>query len=40
MIVDLHFGKNKEFTLSYKLYDNAVSKRLFKDYNSKKRLTK
>ena len=29
MIVDLHFGKNKEFTLSYKLYDNAVSKRFF-----------
>ena len=29
MIVDLHFGENKEFTLSYKLYNNAVSKRFF-----------
>tara|TARA_B100000902_G_scaffold38459_1_gene45781 strand:- start:6469 stop:7254 length:786 start_codon:yes stop_codon:yes gene_type:complete len=29
MIVDLHFGKNKEFTLSYRLYNNTVSKRFF-----------
>lgn len=36
MIVDLHFGKNKEFTLSYKLYDNAVSKRLFQRLQTQK----
>ena len=36
MIVDLHFGKNKEFTLSYKLYDNAVGKRLFERLQTQK----
>ena len=36
MIVDLHFGKNKEFTLSYKLYDNAVSKRFFERLQEQK----
>ena len=36
MILDLHFGKNKEFTLSYKLYNNPESKQLFKRLQTQK----
>ena len=38
MIVDLHFGKNKEFTLSHNRM-TMKAKDFFKDYKSK-RLTK
>ena len=34
MIIDLHLGVNAEHTLSYKLYDNAVTELCHKRLNA------
>ena len=34
MIIDLHLGVNAEHTLSYKLYDNAVTELFHKRLNA------